>query len=162
MWGDGEVSGAYNPPAVSQNGFQKPHRSLPKLTSHTSKNGDQFAANLHFICSKDAARKLVEFRDIIEVEPMSQDNALSLMERKLERIEKHDIKTAGKLAVALEYMPLAIVQATSYIVQRAPRISLQYYLDKLQQSDRKRAGLLDYEGGQLRRDNEAKNSIILT
>ncbi|KAI4599634.1 hypothetical protein KJ359_001731 [Pestalotiopsis sp. 9143b] len=59
-------------------------------------------------------------------------------------------------------MPLAIVQATSYISQRKPRCSVRQYLEKFEQSDRKRASLLDFEQGQLRRDREAKNSIILT
>ena len=68
---------------------------------------------------------------------------------------------ASSLASALEYMPLAIIQATSYIVQTAPLFSLRQYLDKLQQSDRKKTNLLDHEGGQLRRDQTAKNSIIL-
>ena len=91
---------------------------------------------------------------------MSEDDALALMERKLGEIE--NIGRARKLASVLEHMPLAIVQATSYIAKRAPRISLQRYLKKVQQSEAARKKMLDHEGGQLRRDREAQNSIILT
>ena len=113
--------------------------------------------------SKHMAQKLVEDRNIIVVEPMSRADALALMESKLGRSEKtEDVEMVGALALALEYMPLAIVQATSYIAHRAPRISVQQFLEKLQQSDRKKASLLNYADGQLRRDREASNSIILT
>jgi hypothetical protein len=63
---------------------------------------------------------------------------------------------------ALEYMPLAIVQATAYISQRAPRYSVGRYLDDYRRSERKRISLLEYDDGQLRRDWEAANSIIVT
>lgn len=36
------------------------------------------------------------------------------------------------------------------------------YLDKYRKSERKRTSLLDYNKGQLRRDWEAKNSMIVT
>ena len=59
-------------------------------------------------------------------------------------------------------MPLAIVQAAAYISQRVPRYSVREYLQDFRKSDRKRTSLLNHEGGQLRRDREAKNSIIIT
>ncbi|ORY64996.1 P-loop containing nucleoside triphosphate hydrolase protein, partial [Pseudomassariella vexata] len=110
--------------------------------------------------SRDAALKLVESRDIIAVEPMDQADASALARKKLEKDEDKEGATA--LAVALECMPLAIVQATAYISQRAPRCTVQDYLEKFQNSDHKKASLLKYEGGQIRRDYEAKNSIIIT
>ena len=39
---------------------------------------------------------------------------------------------------------------------------MQRYLEDYQKSDRKKTRLLDYKGGQLRRDWEAQNSIITT
>ncbi|KFA66775.1 hypothetical protein S40285_09515 [Stachybotrys chlorohalonatus IBT 40285] len=94
---------------------------------------------------------------------MNQGEALALAQKKLGKLDKEeDMKNIEPLIRALEYMPLAIVQATAYILQKAPRYSVQQYLEKFQQSDRKKATLLDYEGGQLRRDREAKNSIIIT
>jgi hypothetical protein len=110
--------------------------------------------------SESAALKLVEQRDIIVVKPMGRADALALLERKL---GWHDNgEDAVKLAAALEFMPLAIVQAAAYISQRAPRYSVREYLQDFRKSDRKRTSLLDHEGEQLRRDWGAKNSIIIT
>ncbi|KAM3064617.1 hypothetical protein ACMFMF_011895 [Clarireedia jacksonii] len=110
--------------------------------------------------SKSAALKLVEQRNIIAVEPMDGVDALALFENKLGRYDDGD--DTAKLAEALEFMPLAIVQAATYILQRAPRYSVRNYLQDFQKSDRKKTSLLNYEGEQLRRDWEAKNSIIIT
>jgi tetratricopeptide (TPR) repeat protein len=110
--------------------------------------------------NKQAALKLVEQRDIVEVEPMDEPSALLLLEKKL-GTQADDSKTT-ELAAALEYMPLAIVQAAAYISQRAPRYSVVTYLDDYRKNERKRTSLLEYDDGQLRRDWEAKNSIIVT
>jgi len=110
--------------------------------------------------SRDMALKLVEQRDIIEVEPMSKADALELFARKLGGGDSGD--DATELVVVLEFMPLAIVQAAGYISQRAPRYSVREYFRDFQKNDRKRTSLLNREGGQLRRDREAKNSIIIT
>jgi len=110
--------------------------------------------------SREAALKLVEQSDIIAVEPMNEAHALALFERKLGK--QGDSTDVAKLAAALEFMPLAIVQAAAYISQRAPRCSVRQYLDEFRKSDRKKTSLLNHEGGQLRRDREAKNSIIIT
>jgi len=104
--------------------------------------------------------KLVETRDIIEVKPMDGAQAVALFEKKLG--EPSNSKDIAELAEVLEYMPLAIVQAATYISQRAPRFSVSQYLEEFKKSDRKRTSLLNYEGGELRRDKEAKNSIIIT
>ncbi|KAH7116236.1 hypothetical protein B0J11DRAFT_443923 [Dendryphion nanum] len=110
--------------------------------------------------SKEAAMKLVEQRDIIVVEPMDEAQALALFKKKLRA--QGDSTEISKLAAALEYMPLAIVQAAAYITQRAPRCSVRQYLEEFKKSERKKAGLLQRDGGDLRRDSEAKNSIIVT
>ncbi|KAI4251755.1 MAG: hypothetical protein L6R42_008244, partial [Xanthoria sp. 1 TBL-2021] len=107
-----------------------------------------------------AALKLVEEKDMIAVEPMAESHALALFEKKLRPMSKGN--RVAELAVALEFMPLAIVQAAAYISQRAPWYSLQRYLEDFQKSDRKKTRLLDYEGGHLRRDWAAENSIIVT
>ncbi|KAF2742021.1 hypothetical protein M011DRAFT_522455 [Sporormia fimetaria CBS 119925] len=110
--------------------------------------------------SKSAALELVEWQNIITVEPMSEADAAALLEKKLEGIgESNGI---SELAAALEFMPLAMVQATSYIVHRAPRCSVRQYLKKFQEGDRQKTSLLNSEKGQLRRDRDAKNSIIIT
>ncbi|KAL6717746.1 hypothetical protein ACLMJK_003831 [Lecanora helva] len=110
--------------------------------------------------SKDVALKLVEEKDIVAVQPMAAAHARSLFEKKLGPLYQGD--NAAELAAALEFMPLAIVQAAAYISQRSPRYSVEQYLEEYRKSDRKKTSLLDYEGGQLRRDWEARNSIIIT
>jgi hypothetical protein len=59
-------------------------------------------------------------------------------------------------------MPLAIVQAAAYILQRGPRCSARQYLGEFKESERKRTSLLHSDKGHYRRDWEAKNSIIVT
>ena len=110
--------------------------------------------------TREAALKLVEESSIIAVNPMEESHAITLLKKKLGT--QSNSGNIGELAAALEYMPLAIVQAAAYISQRAPRCSVQQYLETFKKSDRKRSSLLDHEGGQLRRDREAKNSIIIT
>ena len=94
------------------------------------------------------------------VQPMALVHMLSLFKRKLGPLDQGD--NTAELAAALEYMPLAIVQAAAYISQRAPRCFVQHYLKDYWKSDRKKTSLLNYEGGQLRRDWQAQNSIIIT
>jgi tetratricopeptide (TPR) repeat protein len=110
--------------------------------------------------SKGVASRMVEERDVIAVEPMDKIHARTLFEKKLGMPENQE--DIMELTAALEFMPLTIVQAAAYIKQRAPRSSVKQYLEKFRQSDREKMSLLDHEGGQLRRDREAKNSIILT
>ncbi|KAJ5732374.1 P-loop containing nucleoside triphosphate hydrolase protein [Penicillium malachiteum] len=110
--------------------------------------------------SRQVALRTVEDHDIIPVEPMNKPHAISLFERKVGAL--HDRPAIIQLAAALEYMPLAIVQAAAFIKQRAPRESVAQYLERFQKSDDQKINLLDYEGGQLRRDPDAKNAILVT
>lgn len=110
--------------------------------------------------SKYAAMELVEDANIIAIEPMIEKDAIQLFQKKLRY--SADEACVIELAKALEYMPLAIVQAAAYVVQRRPRYSLQKYLDEFRNSDKKKASLLRRTGGELRRDVEAKNSILIT
>ncbi|KAG9232663.1 P-loop containing nucleoside triphosphate hydrolase protein [Amylocarpus encephaloides] len=109
--------------------------------------------------SKSAALKVAESRDIIVVEPMNRSDGLALFKKKLGWHD--DSEDANELAAVLNYMPLAIVQATTYISQRLPRYTVRQYLQDFRKSDSKRTSLLNCDGGQLRRDSEAKNSIII-
>jgi tetratricopeptide (TPR) repeat protein len=110
--------------------------------------------------TRSVASKLVEESDIIVVEPMDEGHAVALLEVKLGT--QSDRNGIVELAAALEFMPLAIVQAAAYIRQRAPRCSVRQYIKEFYKSDRRKTTLLDYEAGHLRRDREAKSSIIIT
>ncbi|CAN9281373.1 unnamed protein product [Alternaria alternata] len=110
--------------------------------------------------NKEAALRLVEGRDVLDVEPMDKEEGVALFKKKLGA--QGDSSNIAKLAVTLEYMPLAIVQAAAYISQRSPRHSVSKYLEEFRKSERKRSSLLSYNDGQLHRDWEAKNSIVVT
>ncbi|KFA80741.1 hypothetical protein S40288_10363, partial [Stachybotrys chartarum IBT 40288] len=113
--------------------------------------------------NRSAALEVVEESNIIEVEPMNVKDAVTLFGKKFHQpISDDAFELVTTLVDSLEYMPLAIVQAAAYISQRWPRCSFKQYLDDYQASDRKKTGLLSYEGGKLRRDANAKNSILIT
>ncbi|PVH92333.1 putative kinesin [Periconia macrospinosa] len=112
--------------------------------------------------NQEAALQLVEQRDCITVKPMDEDQARTLLDKKLLNQEDADRIHIDELAKALEYMPLAIVQAAAYITRKKPRCSVQEYLLDFQKSDSERTALLNNEAGHLRRDHEAKSSIIIT
>ncbi|KAJ5975379.1 hypothetical protein N7481_009086 [Penicillium waksmanii] len=110
--------------------------------------------------NRKVALKIVHHHDLIEVKPMEGSEALELLRRKLE--QPCDGQESQQLVNALEFMPLAIVQAASYIQIRAPRYSVSHYLRDFQKSDREATKLLEEEAGYLYRDWEAKNSILVT
>jgi tetratricopeptide (TPR) repeat protein len=91
---------------------------------------------------------------------MDKDHALALLGKKLGG--DSDKKYAAELAQSLDYMPLAITQAAAYISQRAPRYTVSRYLNDIRGSDKGRAGLLNKDVGDSRRDGTASNSIMAT
>ncbi|CAG8093494.1 unnamed protein product [Penicillium salamii] len=110
--------------------------------------------------NKEVALRIVDHRDIIKVEPMEKLEAIELLQRKAELpAETPDIQ---ELVEELDFMPLAIIQAASYIVHREPCCTVSQYLEKLRKSEGSARKLLDYDAGDLFRDWEAKNSILVT
>jgi hypothetical protein len=115
--------------------------------------------------AKSAALKLVNEHAIVAVEPMGKPDALALFKKKLGSHSDGNSDSDDDIAdliEALEYMPLAIVQAAAYISRRAPRSSIRQYLEDFRESDRRKTILLEYESETLRRDRRANNSIIAT
>jgi hypothetical protein len=110
--------------------------------------------------SREVALRLVNHHDIINVEPIKKTEAVELLQRKVGLTA--ETPEMLLLAKELEFMPLAIIQAAGYIVNRAPRCSVSRYLELFRKSDRGATKLLDYEAGHLYRDCEAKNSILVT
>ncbi|TKA49660.1 hypothetical protein B0A54_00328 [Friedmanniomyces endolithicus] len=109
--------------------------------------------------SNAAAARLVDRRDMIDVHPMDEEHALTLLEKRLGQQTNRTELLA--LASALDFMPLAITQATAYIKSVAPRCSVPQYLEQLERSSRSKTNLLSANSEELRRDHEAKNSIML-
>ncbi|KAJ5231012.1 hypothetical protein N7489_011720 [Penicillium chrysogenum] len=99
-------------------------------------------------------------KSLIDVQPMNKAEALGLMQKKLDSSAEREC--LAQLVEELEFMPLAIVQAASYITHRSPRCSVSQYLEKLRRNDHQATKLLNHEGKHTHRDWEAKNSILLT
>ncbi|KAF2715872.1 hypothetical protein K431DRAFT_199417, partial [Polychaeton citri CBS 116435] len=123
-----------------------------------SPNGSMLITTRHRL----VAQRFADGVNVIALDP-DESHARELLQKKL----KHSgpAYSVQALAAALEYMPLAIVQATAYINHRAPRCSAEEYLQELSRSDRARSSLLKEQPAELelRRDlHEAKNSILLT
>ncbi|KAF2500541.1 TPR-like protein [Lophium mytilinum] len=111
--------------------------------------------------NRELAFKLTETAsDIIQVDPMDQDHALALLQKKLGSSCNGD--DAVKLLEMLDFMPLAITQAAAYINQRAPRITVSRYLEDLSRGDEEGVSLLKKDVGDSRRDGSSSNSIIAT
>jgi putative hemolysin len=110
--------------------------------------------------SREVALKMVKHRDLVEVNPMETSEALELLQKMLDQSERS--QDSQKLVEELEFMPLAIVQAASYIRDRAPLTSVPQYLMTFQRNDREAKRLLKKEPGHLDRDWEASNSILVT
>ena len=111
--------------------------------------------------NNDLAFRLTGRRqNIIEVGPMAQTDALTLLEKKMGLIPDADV--AADLVRALDLVPLAISQAAAYIQKRAPRSSPGKYLSEFRESERKRSRLLEHDAGDLRRDGGASNAILTT
>ena len=106
--------------------------------------------------SKSSAMHLVKPQDVILVNPMTSEEAAELFEKKVWRGNGGDDES--QLISALGYLPLAVVQAASYISARAPRYTAAKFLHDFRES-KKQSSLINYDAGHLRRDRDAKNSI---
>lgn len=111
--------------------------------------------------NESTALRIVEKNNVIRVQPMNQPDALALLSTKLNR-EQDDPEQLTDLARSLDCVPLALAQAAAYIRKRAPRCSVRTYMQMLNKSDNSKQNLLNLDDGNLRRDLDANNSIILT
>ncbi|KAJ5671003.1 P-loop containing nucleoside triphosphate hydrolase protein [Penicillium longicatenatum] len=110
--------------------------------------------------SRRVALRTVQDSSIISVEPMSEKYAARLFEKKFG--EKATNEDVIRLTEALDFMPLAIVQAAAYIKQRFPRLSIISYVEQFRKSNRQKTRLLRYDELDHRRDSEASSSILTT
>ncbi|KAI7347519.1 hypothetical protein KC354_g13925 [Hortaea werneckii] len=110
--------------------------------------------------SRAATARLTDECDTIVVNHMGETAALALLEKKLG--QSAAVEDMQKLAEALGYMPLALAQAAAYIKRRGSRYSVGRYLVQLEESEKSQTSLLSLASKELRRDEQAQNSIILT
>ncbi|KAI7081972.1 hypothetical protein KC356_g8742 [Hortaea werneckii] len=107
-----------------------------------------------------ATARLTDECNTIVVNHMGETAALALLEKKLG--QSAAVEDMQKLAEALGYMPLALAQAAAYIKRRGSRYSIGRYLVQLEESEKSQTSLLSSASTELRRDEQAQNSIILT
>ncbi|GKT66818.1 TPR domain protein [Colletotrichum tofieldiae] len=111
--------------------------------------------------SRDVAERLTgSSRNVLSIEAMDEHQAQQLLRSKLQ--EMYDEDVVPELLQALEYMPLAITQAATYILRRAPRMSPSTYLGEFRRNEKKKSSLLNKDMGDLRRDPSASNSVVTT
>ncbi|KAK3614340.1 hypothetical protein LTR22_027819 [Elasticomyces elasticus] len=108
--------------------------------------------------SKREARKLVDESEIVEVKPMSEDEAEALLERKLGRPSPDN----RHLARALDCIPLAISQAAAYIRKNSPWCSVRQYHEEMERGRQSSTRLLRRHISLADRDDQASNSVFLT
>ncbi|KAJ5651655.1 hypothetical protein N7507_009081 [Penicillium longicatenatum] len=98
--------------------------------------------------SREVALKLIKHTDLIQVNPMERSKALELLQKTLDQPgESRESQESQQLVEELECMPLAIVQAASYIRERGRRYSVAQYLRDFRKSDREAINLLKKEAG---------------
>ncbi|KAJ5600860.1 hypothetical protein N7450_001927 [Penicillium hetheringtonii] len=102
--------------------------------------------------------------NILEIHPMSEEESIDLLRTRIPVSQQADTGEDEKTLVrALEYIPLAISQAGSYIAHRSSRITVSRYLQLFYQSESNQAHLLQYEDAKdLRRDTSIRHAVITT
>ncbi|KAJ5919053.1 hypothetical protein N7466_009996 [Penicillium verhagenii] len=147
--------------SMSKDSIHTPTKALIEYIP-ISKNGSIIITSR----SREVALKMVHFKDIIDVNPMERSEALELLRNTLDKSEdldqSEDSLSSQQLIKELDFMPLAIVQAASFIRERGCRYSVTQYLQEFQESDREAIKLLKKEPSYLNRVPEAKNSILVS
>ncbi|KAI5460636.1 hypothetical protein BGZ63DRAFT_425133 [Mariannaea sp. PMI_226] len=113
--------------------------------------------------NRDLATRLTGgIRATVEVGPMMETEALSLLTKKLGLVTDMKMDSARALVGMLDLLPLTISQAAAYIQARAPHYSMESYIEEFQKNEHRRTRLLSHDSGDLRRDVGASNSILRT
>jgi hypothetical protein len=101
---------------------------------------------------------------IIVVQPMNKAESLILLRARIPAAHSGGSKDDEKALVeALEYIPLAITQAGSYIANRLPLVTVATYLRLFNESEAKQTRLLQSEDStDLRRDPSIRYAVITT
>ncbi|KAJ6118297.1 hypothetical protein N7471_013764 [Penicillium samsonianum] len=112
-----------------------------------------------------AARNLVGNEShMIKVQPMSEEESLALLRVRVPAPQSGESAEEEKALVqALEYIPLAITQAGSYIANRSSRVTVSRYLQLFRESESNQTHLLQHEDAKdLRRDPSIRHAVITT
>ncbi|KAK5081233.1 hypothetical protein LTR05_008027 [Lithohypha guttulata] len=111
------------------------------------------------------AEGLVDYhKDILELTAMTVEEAANLLSKKLGPDKNGTIEDDHICLVQeLDCIPLAVSHAAAFILQRAPRMDVANYLQKLRSTDADRDRLLAVQGiRDARRDEKSTKSILTT
>jgi hypothetical protein len=112
-----------------------------------------------------AARNLVGSNGhVITVQPMNEEESLALLRARIPSPNPGETGQDEKALVrALEYIPLAIIQAGSYIANRSSRVTVSRYLQLFCESESNQTHLLQHQDAKdLRRDPSIRHAVITT
>lgn len=109
-----------------------------------------------------AARKLLpNDGHVIDIHPMNEKESLNLLRMRNPGQPLGNDERA--LVEELEYLPLAIMQAGSFIANRSPKITVVEYLKLFRDSESNQTNLLNYEDAQgLRQDPSTPQAVLTT
>jgi Tfp pilus assembly protein PilF len=101
---------------------------------------------------------------VIKVQPMTEAESLALLRARIPAPQPGESGEDEKALVqALEYIPLAITQAGSYIANRSSRVTVSRYLQLFRESESNQTHLLQHEDAKdLRRDPSIRYAVITT
>lgn len=99
------------------------------------------------------------YTSVITVDLMQPEEADELLRVNVPDGLSTDFDRA-ELAKELDFLPLAISQAATYISAKAIRMSVSKYLMLYRQDEQSQSRLLDEESGDLRRDPGVPNSVM--
>lgn len=113
--------------------------------------------------SSEAGERLVGDDATYRVPVMEKYQAIRLLRGKLGEPLFQEGEIASGLLAALDYIPLAIIQAASYIKRRSSRgVTMETYLKDFLDSTEKRTKLLKFEARGLLRDPSASSAVLTT
>ena len=152
---DKDVFFDQQPPSTSQ--IPEAQRSnVPLITyiPQTSRGGSVLVTSRN----RDVAFRLTgSVNNLIDVPYMSKEDAVALLCKKLPDNHSSD-EEKFEIVELLEYLPLAITQAASYISAKRTRMTIARYSNIL----RKNGDILLDDMGDLRRDPTIPSSVLLT
>ncbi|KAF2115891.1 hypothetical protein BDV96DRAFT_646065 [Lophiotrema nucula] len=120
----------------------------------------------YVITSRDretAFRLTGSYTDIIPVSAMDETEAVALLNTRFPSSSQPPIADSKELVRELDYMPLAITQAASYVNKRSPRTTVRKYIEELRRGEVEAGLLLGVEHFDLARGSSKRaNSIAST
>ena len=99
---------------------------------------------------------------LIPVSPMTEEESLNLIKARLPNINTSSSEEAMGLAKDLEQLPLAISQATAYILKGAPLMTISRYRRMLHESESSKIHLLQQSIKDIRRDERPSYAVLFT